>query len=462
MPGCPIQVMGNRRCSSPASGRIRLRAVVTFLAAVTLLTVGSRNALACECAPPLPACAEYSGTQMIFLGTVTEALQTKNDWVTLARMRIDKAYKGISEETVILYDDGMCDGPSLHVGEQYLMYTHDNGTGYLPSRGCTRSRNVKYAGEDMAFLNSLSGAAPTGTLSGKVTMSTGNMATNRDALPSVTVEALGEGKKATTTTDNTGRYSFSGLEPGSYVVSATKAGFSSSTESEDENTAKVAARGCALLDLVLRKNWPGAIGGRIVRSDGSPVQAGLKVDLIRVEGEGRNQKSELLIGEAVETDNSGEYLFSGVAPGSYKIVLNLYRIPTEDTPYRTQYWPRATTEGNATEIEVSENANSARCDFHLPAALTSKPVRFVVLLPDSTPARGVHANIAAQLDGMSTWVEGETVTDESGRFSFNAIEGFDYTLGDIMTDDAFMASKLHFSTSDRMQPITIRLVPKER
>jgi hypothetical protein len=40
---------------------------------------------------------------MIFLGTVTEALQTKNDWVTLARMRIDKAYKGISEETVILY-----------------------------------------------------------------------------------------------------------------------------------------------------------------------------------------------------------------------------------------------------------------------------------------------------------------------------------------------------------------------
>jgi hypothetical protein len=117
------------------------------------------NALACECAPPPPPCVEYSATPLIFLGSVTEAIQT-DGWVRLARMRIDKAYKGISEETVMLYADGMCDGPSLRVGEQYLVYTHDDGTGHLPSRGCTRSRNVKYADEDLAFLNSLAGAEP--------------------------------------------------------------------------------------------------------------------------------------------------------------------------------------------------------------------------------------------------------------------------------------------------------------
>ena len=377
-------------------------------------------------------------------------------------MRIDKAYKGISEETVILYDDGMCDGPALHVGEQYLMYTHDDGTGYLPSRGCTRSRNVKYADEDLAFLNSLAGAAPTGTLSGQVTMSTGNLARTGDPLAGATIEILNEQEKATTTTtDSNGHYSFLGLQPGAYVVRAAKPGFTS-TESEDEDTTEVEARGCAELDLVLRKDWPGTIRGHVIRSDGTPAQAGLSLDLIRVDGKGRSQKSELLIGEAVETDNSGEYLFADVAPGSYKIVLNLYRVPTADIPYRTQYWPRATTEGNATAIEVSENVNSERCDFHLPPALKSKPVQFVILLPDGTPAREVHANIAAQLDGMSTWVQGETVTDESGRFSFSAIEGFDYTVGDIMTDDAFMASKVHFSASDRTQPMTIRLVPKER
>jgi hypothetical protein len=93
---------------------------------------------------------------MIFLGTVTEVTGER-----LFRMRIDRAYKGLKEKSVLLWDSGMCDGPALHIGEQYVMYTGDNGTGYLPSRGCTRSRSVRYAKDDLAFLNSLSKAPPT-------------------------------------------------------------------------------------------------------------------------------------------------------------------------------------------------------------------------------------------------------------------------------------------------------------
>ena len=106
---------------------------MALLVAATSLTIWPKHALACECAQPPPPCAEYSATPIIFLGTVTEAIQTEDGWVRLARMRIDKAYKGISEETVIPYDSGKCDGPALYVGEQYLMYIHDEGTGYLPS-----------------------------------------------------------------------------------------------------------------------------------------------------------------------------------------------------------------------------------------------------------------------------------------------------------------------------------------
>jgi hypothetical protein len=391
---------------------------------------------------------------------VTEIIQTENGWVRLARMRIDKAYKGVSEETVILYDSGMCDGPTLYVGEQYLMYTHDEGTGYLPSRGCTRSRNVKYADEDLAFLNSRASAAPTGTISGQVTMSTGDMAETGDPLSGATIEIRNAEEKATTTTDSNGRYAFFGLQPGAYVVRATKPGFTS-TDSEDEDTAKVEARGCAVLDLVLRKNWPGTIRGRVIRSDGTPPKAGQSLDLIRVEGKGRNQKSELLIGGTAETNESGEYSFVGVAPGSYKIALNLYKVPTGENPYSRQYWPHAGMEAGASAIEISENMNSQRCDFRLPVALKSKPVEFVVLLPDGTPAREVHVLIGAQMDGMFMWVEGQTFTDESGRFSFRAIEGFDYTVVDILTDEAIMLPKVHFSASDRTQPITIKLVPRD-
>ncbi len=431
-----------------------------LFAAITHLTIWPENALACECSPPPPPCVEYSATPIIFLGTVTEAIQTENGRVGLARMRIDKAYKDISEETVILYDSGMCDGPTLSVGEQYVMYTHDDGSGYLPSRGCTRSRNVKYADEDLAFLNRLAGAAPTGTISGKVTMSTGDLARTGDPLSGATIEILNGQEKATTTTDSSGRYSFLGLQPGSYFVRTTKPGFSS-TESENEHTAEVEPRGCAVLDLVLRKNWLGTIRGRVIRPDGTPVRAGLGLDLIRVEGKGRSRKSELLIGATAKTDESGEYSFVAVAPGSYKIALNLYKAPTADHPYPTQYWPHAATEAGASAIEINENLNSQRCDFRLPVALTSTPVEFVVLLPDGTPARAVRASIGTQMDGMFQRA-GSVETDASGKFTFSAVQGFQYTVIDIRTHEAVMGSKVTFSASSRTQPITIRLVPKER
>jgi Carboxypeptidase regulatory-like domain len=452
--------MGNLRHHPSVSGPVGLIVLVASLVAALNLMIWPDNALACECAPPPPPCAEYSATPIIFLGTVTEAIQTENGWVRLARMRIDKAYKGISEETVLLYDSGMCDGPSLRLGEQYLMYTHDEGTSYLPSRGCTRSRNVKYADEDLAFLNSLAGAAPTGTISGKVTMSTGDLSGKGDPLSGATIEVLNEQEKATTTTDSSGRYSFFGLQPGAYLERATKPGFTS-TESEDEDTAKVEARGCAVLDLVLRKNWPGTIRGRVIRPDGTPAQAGFSLDLIRVAGKGRSRRSEILIGATAETNGSGEYSFVEVAPGSYKIALNLYKVPTADDPYPAQYWPHAATEQGGSAIEINENLNSQRCDFQLPVALTSTPVEFVVLLPDGTPAREVHANIGTQMDGMFQWA-GSVETDASGNFTFSAVQGFQYTVMDIMTDDAVMRSKVHFLASNRARPITIKLVPKDR
>jgi hypothetical protein len=83
-------------------------------------------------------------------------------------MRIDRSYKGVSEPTLILFDDGMCDGPEMRLGEQFLMYTYRNGDGEVPARGCTRSRHVKYAEEDLKYLDGLNEAPPTGSVFGQV------------------------------------------------------------------------------------------------------------------------------------------------------------------------------------------------------------------------------------------------------------------------------------------------------
>src|SRR5262249_15447558 len=153
----------------------------------------------------------------------------------------------------------------------------------------------------------------------------------------------GAGTTLTGTADVEGRYSFSGLKPGRYSVSASRGEFRKST-AESDRAVTVAARGCAGADVVLRKNWPGTIGGRVTRKDGTPGPSGMPFGLIRVEGAGSDQRSRLLPLRMAETDDNGEYLFRGVEPGSYKIVANLAGPPTPEDPYPTIYWPGASTE----------------------------------------------------------------------------------------------------------------------
>jgi hypothetical protein len=105
---------------APAAAR---PAVALMAVAATALSIGNQSLRACGCAPKQPPCEAYWQTPMVFLGTVTDALATRDGRVVRARIRVDRAYKGVSEQSLVLFDDGMCDGPDLRIGEQYLMYT---------------------------------------------------------------------------------------------------------------------------------------------------------------------------------------------------------------------------------------------------------------------------------------------------------------------------------------------------
>jgi len=431
-----------------------LRRAAVVVTGVICFGASALSVTACSCAPEPPPCVAYGESPMIFLGTVTQIPQLR-----LAQMRIDRAYKGVTAKTVVLWDSGMCDGPSLKVGEQYPMYTYDDGSGYIPSRGCIRSRNVKDAEEDIKFLNGLEKTPPTGTVFGEVTMRTGGIASQGEPAPAVAVAIIGDGEKSASATDSTGHYSFSGLKPGSYSLKVTRAGFHQS-DSESDATAEVEARTCTVADLVLRRNSQANIHGRLMRLDGTPAPAGVPVDLVRVSGAEQERTGGLLIGFTAHTNDRGEYTFPGIAPGLYKVVLNIYKVPTAEDPYPTIYWPDVRTEEAASAVEIPDMESSAQCDFRLPAELRSTPVSFIVLLPDGTPAKGVKVNIAS-LNGVAAWA-GHAITDAWGRFSFGAIEGFEYTARDIFTNEGLLATPVGFSAADGSQPVTLHLVPRER
>jgi len=351
----------------------------------------------------------------------------------------------------------MCPGPRMEVGEQYVMYTYFDGTGYLTAGGCTRSSHVRYAEEDLRFLNGVASAPPTGTVLGEVTVRRGGIYTTGVPASGVAVEILGRGIHRTSTSDGDGHFSFSGLKPGEYSVNALQPEFKQS-QKESTRTAKVTARACAAVDLVLRKEGNGVIAGHVFRADGTPAQAGITMELTRLERRGEQERWELLIGFSVLTDGKGEYSFRGLLPGIYKVALNQFVAPSPQNPYPTMYWPGTKSEQTAGKVEISGNLASQQCDFYLPTALRSRPVTITVLLPDGRPAKGAHANIG--MDGGFVWA-GQVVTDASGQFSFGAMEGFDYEVQDILTHDAMMSPRyVHFSMADGSQPVVIRLVPK--
>jgi len=372
-------------------------------------------------------------------------------------MRIDHAYKGVTEASVILFDDGMCDGPTLEVGEQYLMYTRRVGNGDIPSRGCTRSRHVKYAYEDLKFLNGLPDARPVSRIFGRIAVRTDDYHGNDQPLAGAEVEISGTAGTHTTMTDGDGRYWFENLQPETYAVAATANGFRALLLGMDKPSAKVEPRGCAAVNLIMRRTWQGRIAGRIIRSNGEPAIGGIDLTLIQLENREGKETSNFLFGSGVETDDQGEYSFDEVAPGRYKVVMNMYRFPTGSAPYPTIYWPGSRNEAGAIAIEVPDAAVTQRYDFKLPLEPKSTRISGLVIGPDGKPAKGVQVYISALPDNdIAGDNENRPQTDAEGRFSFTALEGWEYRLRAMQSGSRFFHSAdLNFNLKDGLSFVTL-------
>ncbi len=157
------------------------------------------------------------------------------------------------------------------------------------------------------------------------------------------------------------------------------------------------ARGCVVVNMFLRKKWLGTVEGRLVGASGKPAPSGVGLYLRRMENrEGEQPRS--LLGQSATTNDEGEYSFPEVAPGQYKIVMNLYRFPTARVPYPTIYWPNGRTESEAQVIEVGDEATQQRFDFRLPPEPTSAIAHGIVLGADGKPVAGAQVMIRALPD----------------------------------------------------------------
>jgi Carboxypeptidase regulatory-like domain len=394
---------------------------------------------ACECGPTPPVCQAYWQSPVVFLGTVMDKVLLQDGQVgwapSKARMRVDRAYKGVTETELTLYDDGMCDGPSLQVGEQYLMYTHRDPDGGIPSRGCTRSAHVKFAEDDLKYLEGLATAHPTSRVYGRISTRAGDQ-DDWQPSPGATVTLTGPNQKLIVKTDDSGQYSFDGLSPGKYSVSASQSGFDMPSHDYGQYSADVVASGCAAIDVSLNKHWLGGIAGRLFRSDGTRAPAGIDLNLVRLRGE----DEETDFSGGVLTDENGEYAFRSVPPGKYKILLHWCCYPTPKAPYAPIYWPSAASEEGGSEVVVGLEPDAKQYDFHLPVEVKSKSMNALVILPDGKPAPGLEIWLLVGDDKHEGVDVGEQIrSDSNGRFSFTILQGLRYFL-EVRSDEGGLSS----------------------
>lgn len=208
--------------------------------------------------------------------------------------------------------------------------------------------------------------------------------------------------------------------------------------------------------MVLRKNWPGVIEGRLIRSNGMPGPAGIHLTLIRVENPDGKEVSSASFDQSTSNEQ-GEYSFRNVAPGRYRIVMNLYRFPTARAPYPKIYWPAARAESEALIAEITDGVAQQKYDFRLPPEPKSTVVNGIVLSSGGTPAPGAAVYIEALPDNtMDGGDENTPQADAAGRFSFTAFEGFEYRLSAASSGELHSAD-LTFSLRQGTQFISILL-----
>lgn len=372
-------------------------------------------------------------------------------------MRVDRPYKGVTESALIVVDDLVCRGPNFRPGQQYLLYTERTPSGEVASGACARAIPIRYAGNDIAYLNSRRNLPPKGWVFGTVWDRSDSFIKDKKTAPATVVQLANSNGILTAATGVQGEYAFHNVEPGTYALTVSRPGYRM-VDAEQASALRVNAKGCVAIDVAVRKKWKAWIIGRVLRADGRVAGSGIVVDVLRRDPTG-TEHAWIPQGYGQRTNEQSEFVFEELAPGEYKIVLNRLRFPTATAPFPPLYWPGVSTETEAQMIHVPDGASQQRFDFHLPPPPAGRTVHGIVLSPNGKPVEGAEIRIEAE-PWLSGADNGENFlhSDAQGRFSFVAFEGFKYLLWAHKVDkQLFVAEKVPFSLGRADRVLALRL-----
>lgn len=201
----------------------------SLMSLLALLLFGAAPVIACSCfMDPNPPCRAVGSADAIFEGEVLDREKIESGMESYLRrrvtMKVRKAYKGSLGEAVYVYTgngDSDC-GYRFKIGSRYLVYAYEYD-GRLSTSYCSRTRQMKYAKDDLDYLLNLPGLPSGVTIFGRIykfdSQQVGPL--RSIGFPQVKIEIDGPERK-TILTDSEGSFSVKGLVAGQYDVKAER------------------------------------------------------------------------------------------------------------------------------------------------------------------------------------------------------------------------------------------------
>jgi hypothetical protein len=249
-----------------------------------------------------------------------------------------------------------------------------------------------------------------------------------------------------TVTDSAGHFLMDHVDPGRYMLSASRNGFVTQQYSPQGSTRRAATitldRAQNMTQIRFRLTPEGVITGRILDQDGDPMP-NVMVQVLRFSyARGRKQ---LMPMNSEQTNDLGEYRLHDLAPGKYYIGATWHApqfqaqgnvIPTgpaqaraaAEEGYAATYYPNTANPDAASTIEVTPGAVIRGVDISLLQTRTVRVSGRVVSLLTNRAMRNVNVFLMRRDNPYQMVRLGARVTDPSGSFTVRGVVPGSYFL----------------------------------
>jgi protocatechuate 3,4-dioxygenase beta subunit len=241
----------------------------------------------------------------------------------------------------------------------------------------------------------------------------------------------------TTSTGLEGEYEVTELPAGRFTISATRGGYLSAQYGQrangDDGTPIEVADGATLEKIDLAMERAGTVSGRLTDEAGEPV-SGAVVWIHQMQFfHGRRQ---YVPQTSAQTDDTGQYRISSVAPGEFVLLATFRETwtaddkPTLTLGYAPTYFPGSANPIEAQRIKVTAGQDTGGNDFSLVPGRAAS-ISGSVIATDGAPLASASVFVGQEITGpqfMSMSMVATSRTGADGTFTIRGIPPGQYQL----------------------------------